>query len=65
MKKIQKIDSDTFVISYNQQWLPGSFDSEETANEAFNYSEEKILNLQNEKNKTTCKITMKDLKSII
>lgn len=64
MKKIYKIDNDTFVISYNQQWLPGSFDSEKTANKAFNYPEEKIQQLQEEKNKTTCKITMEDLNLI-
>lgn len=47
---VRKVD-DTFVISSNQVWLPGRYESERTAKYAFRFSDEVLQALQTEANK--------------
>lgn len=64
MKKIHLLNDNNCVISCSGMWMPGIFDNKENADKAFEFSEEQIIRLQQEKNKTTCLITMNDLLSI-
>lgn len=63
---IIKTDNGTYVISSYGVWLPGSFDSRETANYAFQFQDSTLSRLQAEANKRAGGsggvITMEDLK---
>ena len=61
---IYKTDDGSYVISSGGMWLSGAYEDERTAKYAFRFSDADLLNLQNEKNKTTSIITFNDLQNL-
>ena len=61
---IYKTDNGSYVISSGGMWLSGAYEDERTAKYAFRFSDADLLNLQNEKNKTTFIITFNDLQNL-
>ena len=61
---IYKTESCNYVISSNDQWISGVYDSERTATYAFKFPYEQLMRLQENKNRTSKVITLDDLKSL-
>lgn len=61
---IYKLDDGLYVIADGSGWLPGVYDSEETARMAFDVSREQLICLQEQENKLSGYITLSALQSL-
>lgn len=61
---IQRTKDGNYVISENGVWMPGCYSDKKAAELAFEFTDDELQKLQDEKNKTTRIITLEDLKNL-